>query len=234
VIIHLRYDAAAGAFTREYLGEAEILGKNSFGVSLTEVRFEYFSNTNDQIFPESEDGFLSDSEKQQVTAAKVLVTGKKVDTEKTIMQFINMRNLGLARAGIVLEEGVELTIPSSSDIRSLAIVNLTGIEGDSALTFEIESPMGETWLAHLTFGLVDEKPMFIDYDVEYPVGKTVLKQAVFLPLSRGFDVLTFDGTGKYDYDDDSDVDDIVLFEDSPVTLRVTEMDIGGAALQVRP
>ncbi len=233
MIVHLRYDAAVKEFTREYLGEMETLSKNSFGVSVTEVRFEYFSNTNDQILPESADGFLSDSEKQQITAAKILVVGKKAATEKTLVQFINMRNLGLAATGIVLEEGMELTIPSSSDIRSLAIVNLTRIQGDSALAFEIESPMGETWLAHLNFGLVDEKPTLIDYTVEYPAGKTVLKQTVFLPVSRGFDMLTFDGTGKYDYDDDG-ADDIVLFEDSPVTFRVTEMSIGGAALQVRP
>ncbi len=232
-IMRLRYDAATKEFTREYLGEVETLGKNSFRVLITDVHFEYFSNTNDQVLPESTDGFLSDSEKQQITAAKILVMGKKADTEKALVQFINMRNLGLSTTGIVLEEGMELTIPSSSDIRALAIVNLTRIQGDSTLAFEIESPGGETWLAHLNFGLVDEKPTLMDYTVEYPAGKTVLKQAVFLPVSRGFDMLTFDGTGKYDYDDDG-VDDIVLFEDNPVTFRVTEMDIGGAALQVRP
>lgn len=234
VIMRIHWDETTGELTREYLGNTESLGKNIFGVSITEMILQYFTNTNLEILPPSGEELLDDNQRQQITAAKIMLSAKKGDTEKTMVQFVNMRNLGWATTGAVITEGSEVTIPSSFRIRSLAIVNITGVQDDSTLSFQVESAQGTTWLARLHFGLVDEKPALIDYSIEYPEGKVVLNRAVFLPVSRGFDLLTFDETGKYDYDDDNGVEDTVVFDDDPVTFRVVEMGIGGAALHIRP
>ncbi|MBI4431422.1 MAG: prepilin-type N-terminal cleavage/methylation domain-containing protein [Candidatus Omnitrophica bacterium] len=233
-IMRIHWDDAKGEITRDYLGSSEVLGKNSFGVSFMDTRFQYFSNVNLEIQPLAGEEFLEDEQRQQITAAKVLISGKKGATKKTIMQFMNMRNLGWAASGIVLTEGTEVVIPNSRAIRSLAIVNITGVKEKSMLTFEIESSTGQPWLARLKFDLIEEQPALIDYVIEYPVGKNVLTRPVFSPVAKGFDLLTFDETGRYDYDDDPAMDDVVTFDDETVTFRVTEMGIGGAALYVRP
>lgn len=233
-IMTLAWQSQNHEFTREYTGAVESLAENNFGVEISDVVFQYFSNSNEEITASDGSGILSGEERNRVTAARIMAAARKGETKKTVTQFVNMRNLGWATGGVVIFEGSELTIPTSLLIRALALVNISGISDRGKLKLEAESVYGDSWTVSMNFGLVEGKPLLLDYRVEYPAGRTVLERSVFQPVSKGFDLLTFDEEGRYDYDDDQGVDDTVLLEDEPVTLRVTTMEIGGASLYIRP
>ncbi|MBI4387590.1 MAG: hypothetical protein HY582_00920, partial [Candidatus Omnitrophica bacterium] len=49
-----------------------------------------------------------------------------------------------------------------------------------------------------------------------------------------FSLLTLDNQSLFDYDDDEGVEDKVIFEDDDTVLAIQKMEVGGAAIHVRP
>ncbi|MBI4388354.1 MAG: hypothetical protein HY582_04870, partial [Candidatus Omnitrophica bacterium] len=212
-IVSFTWNQETKTLIRDFEGESADLTKNSFGVEVLHVEFHYFSNINQEIIPKDPSGVLDESEMRLITAAKVIVNARKDDTKKTITQFINMRNLSWATAGVVISEGTELKIPNSKLIKSLALVNVSGVSEKSDIRLLISSAFGKSWALTTTYDVVDEKPMLVRYQVEYPDGTTVIDQSVEQPAANTFSLLTLDNQSLFDYDDDEGVEDKVIFED---------------------
>ena len=233
-VMTFRWNPESKSVVREHEGFKLDLSENSLKVEVTNMEFQYFSNTNAQIIAKDPSGVLDESERQLITAAKIICSVKKGGTEKTFTQFVNMRNLSASNVGIVIKEGDSIKIPNSKLIKSLSIVNVFGVEGKSVLQLRVESQFGNDWVVALTYDIVDEKPMLVKYQVEYPAGKVVVEKVVSEPASKAFSLLKLDDEGKYDYDNDEGIEDVVNFEDEDVTLQVETMEVGGAAIHVRP
>jgi hypothetical protein len=74
------------------------------------------------------------------------------------------------------------------------------------------------------------------YEMQYPVGKTLVAEPMERLLVEGeyVDLLNIDRSGLYDYDDEPDVKDFVSIGGDSALLEVVQMDVDGANLVVRP
>ena len=77
------------------------------------------------------------------------------------------------------------------------------------------------------------KPVIKMLTVEYPPQHTVYTEYPMSSADLGINLNLIGNDGRYDYDDDGDVDDAVLLQ-GDVDLVVTQMNIKGAGIFVRP
>ncbi len=126
-----------------------------------------------------------------------------------------------------------MPIPDSRKIKVFFLTNLTGIDDRDVLQLEAAPKGGKDWRLTINFsrdGLAI--PRIESYTVEYPTGQTVFADKPRTSVALGLNLLSLGPNGLYDYDKDEEVEDFVLLE-GEVELKVTKMDIAGAALFVK-
>ncbi len=224
-------------FVEDAAGRAEI-SKNPFGIKITSFSLKYFDNTNNSI---SEGGDVPDDKLQfiggiEISAEASLPPGpgdKTAGRKKDLISFVSLRNSPAKGGAFAVKEGMRFLIPDSRHIRTFFLSNLSGIDDKDVIQLAAVPSRGSEWRLTVNFsrsGLA--APKISSYTIEYPSGKTVFSDKPNTSVEAGLNLLSLGPNGMYDYDYDEDTDNIVLCE-GEVELKVTKMDISGAALFIR-
>lgn len=203
------------------------------GVRLKDLRFQYYDNTNTEIIPKLKGSLLSKDELSLVSAIRVSLNVSYQGFEKTGRSFINLRNLSVANNGIIIREGTKFVIPDSAEIQAFSLLNIINVRDGGVIALEARSSKGQSWRFIAEFGIKDNNQVIKRYQVDYPIGHNVLTRNSQHPVSEAFSLLTFDISGKYDYDLESG-DESVVQLDGDIELTVTRMDAAGASVLIRP
>jgi len=214
----------------------KVISKNPFGIKITKLGFRYFDNTNKEI---SEGGDVADDELQFIGGIEISIEaqfpakGGKEGKKKDLLCFVSLRNSPAKSGALNLKEGVRFPIPDSKHIKSLFLTNLTGIDDRDVLQIVATPDHGSDWCLTVTFsrsGLTT--PKIASYTIEYPRDKTVFTETPNTNVDLGLNLLNLGPNGLYDYGLQEEGVDVVNLEGN-VELKVTKMDIGGAALFVK-
>jgi len=219
--------------TRRYKNETEILPRHNIrGVTLKNIRFQYFDNTNTEILP-LDTGSISKEHIPGITAVKLSLTAAKDKKTKQGSVFVNIRNTRTSGSGLIIRKGTRLKIPDSHRIRTFSLGNIVGIKEGDFIKLEARSQKGRIWKINIELGIKDNLKIIRKYYIDYPAGQTVYSEAINLTTDLPLNFLTLGGVGRYDYDFDEDIGNIVDLE-GDVELTVLQMDAAGAALFIRP
>ncbi len=227
----LKWDAQTGAFERTYMNKKELIPKVQFkGFKLAQAKFQYFDNTNSEVLTPAPAELLS-----TISAVKLTLSLEPENKGKLYQAsaFINLRNSRASGKGIIIREGMRMKIPDSSHIRTLSLGNITGVKPGDIIQILAKPKQGNAWRVTLELGIKDRLPIIEKYSIDYPPGLTVYSEKVNLTLDLAFSFLDIGGNGRYDYDFDKDVGNVVNLE-GEVFLSVEKMAVQGAALSVRP
>lgn len=223
-------DPKTNSILLEKGGDVENVSKNIFGVEITGLTFKYFNNANAQL----SNGSLEFAERQTVTGVEVTVEAKLGDRTQKLTTFVNLRNAPMRTGYVSLVRDMCVPIPDSANVKTLLVTNLSGVKSGSVLTLEAIPRAGKSWRARFDFERTGSlNPILKRVSVEYPLQHEVLSDYPRTGTDLGINLLLLGSGGLYDYDDDSEVDDIAKLE-GDVALCVTGMTIKGAGLFVRP
>ena len=231
--VSVQWDPETGLIIREYGFEREELGKNLFGVEITDCRFRYFDQ-NDRVLEES--GEVPTKRLPAITAVELQLTGRMGSHTMTLVGMVALRN-SLRHGGmLILRKGLAVSIPDSRAIRNLVLTNLSGLNHSDELQLEIRPSSGqEAYRVSIRFERYGQiRPVIAQVTVEYPPGQAVYTDRPRTDSALGLDLLSLGPGGLYDYDDDPDVEDVVLVEGDAIELTVTKMDIHGGACFIQP
>jgi hypothetical protein len=227
-----RYDSEAQVVLIEDKGGAREISKNIFGVKITDFRLRYFDSSNNEL---GFNGAVDTRDVPAITGVEAYFKAKgKEGSERESLTFICLRNAPMKSGNIALREGMKFSIPNSRDIKALFLTNLTGVEHNDRLILEAKPQSGKIWRVTVTFfkyaGL--SSPIIGSCVAEYPPGSNVYAERPRTPVELGLNLLSLGPNGLFDYDLDQ-AGDFVLLE-GKVEMTVKRMDIGGAAVFVRP
>lgn len=229
-----------GALKRIYRGRQETIPRRSVpGVVVEDVRFIYLDSTGREVEPNN--AYIL-----RISAIKVVVKvafadprlGQRGDTRfarssKEGYVFINLRNSPGGGAGILLSSGMRVKIPNSHDVRVFSVGKVVGSAEGGILRLEARPEQGSAWAVGMQFEMNKDVTILKRYTIEYPPGNVVYQNMVNLSTEVGLDFMRLDSTGRYDYDFDEKAVNTVDLQ-GKVELVVTQMDVRGAALFVRP
>ena len=164
---------------------------------------------------------------------EIFIEAEIQGTKQEMLSFCSIRNAPLKMGYVSLQKGAEIPIPPSAEIHSLLLTNFSGVENSDEIHRVARPRNGKEWGVTIRFERAGEAPPRIaSYTLEYPLGNVVYSEFPRTTAEGGFDLLTAGPNGLFDYDDDMEIEDVVLVE-GEVMLEVTEMDIEGAGLFVR-
>lgn len=231
VVLHLEWDPKKGRLLRTYKNKSDLIPKNTQeGFRLTNIRFEYFDNTNTEIpSPVSEDLL------PVISSVKVSLFLESKNEPKPFVatSFISLRNAYSFGKGIIIREGMRLKIPDSHRIRTFSLGNIVGVKDADVIELKAQPAQGDAWRIKLELGIKDNLPTIKKYSIDYPLGMTVYSEAINLTCDMQFNFLAIGANGRFDYDFDEDVQNAVDLK-GDVTLSVEKMTPKGAAIFIRP
>ncbi len=231
-VMTVGWDPKSKTILVDHLGGRAEIGKNFFGVQITNCRFRFYDQTNTLI---ENNSVYGKNPLQMITGIEVEITGKVEEHDLTLIGMIMLRNSSRQSGLVILGEGVKVPIPSSSRIRTLLLTNLMGVTAGDEIHLEFSPKSQRSYRIKLRFEQYGKtRPVIGEVVVEYPPGQVVLSERPRTSADLGVDFLAIGSGGFYDYNDDPYVEDIVLLEDEPITLTVTRMDPGGGACFIRP
>jgi len=231
-IMTLRWDPEAQAVFLDQASGSEPLGKNPFGVVITDCRVRYYDSMNTLIV---EAGDVQREDLPLIAAVEVQVTGRLGAHTLTLVGMAMLRNSMRHSGLVILREGLRVPLPDSRTVQTFVLTNLTGVDHEDELQLEIRPRVGKGWRLTVRFERYGQaRPVIAQVMVEYPAGHPLFTDRPRISADLGLDLLTIGPGGLYDYDDDPEVEDAVLVEGEPVLLTVTKMDLQGAACFVQP
>lgn len=238
-IMRYFWDDKSKRIFRTYKGETSDVMKYAKKIKVVSLKLLYYDNLNHRLEAVylAQPGDLAPS--AQASAAPLSALGIEITLEdgsirRELSSFVGIRTLGgNLGSGLILTEGSEVNIPDSRHIRTLVLDNLGGIRNNDKIAIEISSALSSTWKITVNFGIVNNEPYIVSFDVEYPEGTVVYSSDHKRPAKSGLNFLKL-GNDYYDYDDDPHTEDIAGIEGDTVKLKVDKMNIGAAALFVRP
>ena len=221
--------------TREIMmesdGELESISKNFFGVEILDVRFTYYMSNND---PVTDREWVDEADLQIITGIRVEIEAKLGEQVRKLDRFVNLRNAPMRTGYLTLKPNMKVPIPDSKTVRTLMITNLSGVGNNDILQLEVLAKAQEAMRITIEFErLGSARPTIKKVDVEYPIQKSVYTEYPKTTTDLGVNLMLLGSDGQYDYDDDEDTEDVILFE-GDVILYVNEMSIEGAGLFVKP
>lgn len=117
------------------------------------------------------------------------------------------------------------------------LANISGVGSGDELQLEAVPRSGKPWLVNIKFSRpgISAQPKIESFTIEYPSQHAVYTDYPRSDIKVGLDLLTLDAKGLYDYDyeDDEEIEDVVILE-GEVILKVNKMDVEGAGLFIRP
>ncbi|MDP1854029.1 MAG: hypothetical protein Q8L26_07525 [Candidatus Omnitrophota bacterium] len=239
VIMRYFWDDKSKRIFRTYKGETNDVMKYAKKIKVVGLKLLYYDNLNHRLeaFYSAQPGDSVSSARASaipLSAIGIEVTLEDGSIKRELSSFVSIRTLGgNLGSGIILGEGSEVSIPDSRHIRTLVLDNLGGIGDNDTMELEISSVLSSTWKISVNFGIVNNEPYILGFEVEYPKGTVVYSNDHKRPANSGLNLLRL-GNDYYDYDDDIHAEDVVRIEGNVVKLKVEKMNIGAAALFVRP
>lgn len=231
VAMKLKWDAQTGVFIRTYMNRKELIPRVQFkGFKLVQAKFQYFDNTNSEVLTPVPAELFS-----TISAVKLILYLEPESKGKLYQAsaFINLRNSRTSGKGIIIREGTRMKIPDSEHIRTLSLGNITGVKPGDIIQILAKPKQGSAWRVTLELGIKDKLPVMEKYSIDYPPGLTVYSETIGRALDLSFNFLDIGGNGRYDYDLDKEVGNVVNLK-GEVFLSVEKMTVQGAALFVRP
>ncbi len=209
----------------------ESISKNFFGVEIIKVNFKYFT-TNNELVTDRE--WVPEEDLQIITGVEVEMEARRGTQTQKLTRFVNLRNAPMRTGYLTLRRGMRIPIPDSKHVKTLMITNLSGIANNDVLQLEALPRTGQAWRVTIEFERIGSgKPLIKKIDVESPIGRSIYTDYPKVTTDLGVNLMLLGQDGLFDYDDDEDVDDMVMLE-GDVILYVNEMSIEGAGLFVRP
>ncbi len=211
--------------------QVENISKNPFGVEILSVNFNYYA-TNNQLVSDQE--WVDEGDLQVITGVQVEIEARLGQYVQKLVRFVNLRNAPMRTGYLTLRKGMRIPIPDSKTIKALSLTNFSGVKNNDVLQLEALPRSGTAWRLTVEFERHgSSKPTIKKINVEYPPQTTVYTEHPNVSTDLGVNLLLLGQDGLYDYDDDEDVNDVVMLE-GDVVLYVNEMSIEGAGLFVRP
>lgn len=231
VVKTIRWDADAQQVYSEDKDGIENISRNPFGVKITDMRMDYYDNTNKLI---TDCEWVDEKDLNMITGIEVYLEARLGQYTQSLVSFVNLRNSPMRSGYLALRKGTRIPIPDSHNIHTLLITNISGVSGGDELQLEAVPGSGKAWRINIKFSRYGlSNPKIESYTIEYPPQYPVYTGYPRTSIDIGLNLLILGVNGLYDYDDDEDVEDFVMLEDE-VVLEVTKMDIEGAGLFVRP
>ncbi len=219
---------------RTYNKESSDFNLKRSEIYASEVEFVYLDGSARELAITREDS-RKRSQLIHITAVKIKATFQGKQLTRTSETFVNIRALGKGGHGIILSPGIQIPIPNSKDIQVLRLVNFSNVREGTVLAIKIHSPKGDkAYRVRLFLGDDGGRPVLRKQEVYYPEDQLVFESIETRSLRHGYDFLKIGFGGLYDYDDDPNVADKVLFLDDPVYLEAEKMDTESVMLVVRP
>ncbi|MBN2483892.1 MAG: prepilin-type N-terminal cleavage/methylation domain-containing protein [Candidatus Omnitrophica bacterium] len=207
------------------------LSENLLGVKISNLTFRYYDNANNIL---NKGGAIEEKDLNLITGLEIILEASLEAYKETLVNFVNLPNAPRRSGYLTLHEGTRVIVPDSGHIHSLLLTNFSGISNDDNLEIEFIPEHGKTWKLIIHFSRYGSHPPRIErYSIEYPPSQEIYSESPKIEASVGLDLLTLGPNGLYDYDLDTDIADIVSLK-GPVTMHVSQMDIEGAALFIRP
>ena len=225
------WDAEAREVYSEDSEGVESISKNAFGVKITNMKINYYDNTNTLI---TDTEWVDERDLNMISGVEVYVEAQLGQYTHSLIGFVNLRNAPLRAGYLTLREGSRIPVPDSRNIHTLLLSNISGVSSGDELQIELTPKAGKSWRINVVFERLGlSNPKIESYVIEYPSGHPVHTEYPRRGIDLGLNLLTLGTNGLYDYDDDEDIEDFVVLE-GDVMLEVTKMDIEGAGLFVRP
>jgi hypothetical protein len=195
------------------------------------VVFRYYTANNAPIVASD---WVDETDLQVITGVELEIEASLGERTQKLVRFVNLRNAPMRTGYLTLKKGMKIPIPDSKTIRALMVTNLSGVANNDVLQLEAMPRSGEPWRVTVEFERIGTaQPVIKKTDIEYPLRRSVYTDYPRMSTQLGVNMLLLGPDGMFDYDDDEDVEDAVLFE-GDVMLYVNEMTIEGAGLFVRP
>ncbi len=211
---------------------ARSLSENLLGVRISNLAFRYYDNAN-SILNKGRSS-LGKKSLSLITGIEIILEASLDHYKETLVNFVNLPNSPRRSGYLTLQEDMRVAVPDSRHIHSLLLTNFSGVSNNDVLELEFDPERGKTWKLIVTFSRYGSQSARIDhYSIEYPTLQEIYYEAPKVNVSVGLDLLTLGPNGLYDYDLDSDLEDVVNLE-GEVIMHVVRMDIEGAALFIRP
>ena len=231
-IVTFRYNPQTRTVSQDQVSGIEELGKNSYGVAITDCTFRCYDLLNNLVV---ESGDVPPTDLPQVGAVEVKLTGTLGDHSLTLWGMVMLRNSSRHSGLLILRPGMHVPIVDSRTIKTFSLTNLVGVSHDDEIQLEVHPKTGKIWRVTIHFERYGQARAVIgQITVEYPPGNTIYTDRPRTNVDSGLDFLSLGPGGLYDYDDDPDMNDVVLVEGDPVILTVTKMDVKGAACFIQP
>ncbi|MBN2143987.1 MAG: hypothetical protein JW774_05110, partial [Candidatus Aureabacteria bacterium] len=225
-------DEAKGEIVRRYKGEVKPLIKMPEGVRISRFDIEYLNGAN-SVIGDEELKKISPMN-NPITAVRLFVTAEKGSERFTLRSFVNIRKKGSGGNGFFLTEGAVIGIPNAKKIKTLSLTNFAAVLADSTVICDIRSANeNKTYRVRIKLTRKNNIPWLLHYDIECPIGEIVYSQDPDAPAYRGFNFLTADRSGRYDYGVDENAAGEVVFASDDVQFKLTKADIGSVNLLIR-
>ena len=221
---------------RQFKGKTVDLLARKDGVEAEDVVFTYLDNLNRKIGSGPGSRKLGSTELMRISGVDIFFKVRRKEDAWEMVSFVGIKRRSNQITGVVIREGSEVDIANSEDIGVLALSNITGASDGDVIIFEAVPSAGSSWQIKLEFEVTNDILKVYSYTIESPAGQQVATDVLDHIMGQGkeFNFLGFTGDGRFDYDDDENVDDEVVLEGDRVTLKVTRMDFDGAYLTVWP
>ena len=215
----------------DYDGEENEISKNLFGVKIIDFRLRYYDNANNLV---TESDWVDTEDIVIITGVEIFLTAELGGAEASLLSFTSLRNAPMRSGLVPLEKGMKIPIPDSENIYILQLGNIMGVDNEDIIKLEATPARGKDWVLEIMFSRVGSgEPKIRHYAIEYPSGRRVHESFPGLGTKAGINLLLMDSSGLYDYDNDQDIEDVVMLE-GDVELEVVEMDISGCSLFIKP
>lgn len=218
---------------RAYNGESKPILKRTRGVKVQRLAFLYYNNLN-QLLPIGK--LYSEAQRRRITGVKIYILFTRGLEWKEMTTFTNIRNV--TTIGVTISQGSILPLPSPQAIRALSVGDFTGLAGGGIVEMEIHSAGRARWKITLEFKPAADPALIIlhRFKIEAPPGRLrtsgILDQTI--ATNEFINLLAIDRTGRFDYDDDRDIQDAVIIQGESNVLVVTRCDFDAASMFVRP
>lgn len=231
-IATFRYDAQTHTVFQDQASGIKQIGTNSYGVVITDCSFRCYDLLNNLV---TESGDVSPADLPQVGAIEVRITGTLGSHTLTLWGMVMLRNSSRHSGLLILRPGMHVPIADSHTIKTFTLTNLVGVSNDDEIQLEVRPKVGKPWRVTIRLEKYGQaRAVIAQITVEYPPGNPIYTDRPRTSVDSGVDFLSLGPGGLYDYDDDDDVNDVVLMEGDPVVLTVTKMDAKGAACFIQP
>ena len=231
---HFAWDSKTKRVFETYNGKTEDIIKRDDKTKIYALSFMYYDNLNQPV--NTSGGEFSVNDLRKITGVKIYIFAARKSDWLETTTYTNIRNV--SSIGVSIVAGSEVPIPTTDKIKAFSIGNFYGGAGkDNVITLLATPKKGKAWRIMLKISKESENKMQVDYfQMEYPPGTKVASMYVELPFyaDEFVNLMTLDRTGKYDYDEDTSIYDIVHVISAPVILKVERCDFDGAQLFVRP